>query len=409
MRSTTWICLFAAATAAGAQDVITVESGAHARRNCPVAIALPTGSPLAKDAAQASTVTLVDGKAKLPAAILPAADGFELAFVVPELPAGAKRSFRITADAATPVDAVAFAVDGDRRKVTVGGRHLTTYDPRVEPMKQIWPVLHPLYGPAGAMLTRAFPLDGPPAETNDHEHHQSVWTAHGDVNGINFWHLKEGHGLVKQRACQTACAPSAGRISATLDWCDASGKKVLEEQRTITFWSTPETARIIDFDAVFRATEGDVKFGDTKEGGLLAVRLADSMREKQKGDAPPGKIVNAEGAVGEKEAWGKPAAWCDYSGPVGGVIAGVALLAHPNNPLHPMPWHVRSYGLMTANPFGLSDFAKDKAIDGSKTLKQGQSWRMRFRLLAHAGGADEARVAEAYRDYAEPPAATCAR
>lgn len=397
------LCLLAAATSAAAQDSIIVKAGAHARRNCPVTVVLPAGSPLTKGAAQGLAVSLVDGKAKIPAAVLPSGERYELAFVVNDLPAGAERAFQI-ATAAAAGDAIELSVDGERVKVSMGGRPLTTYDPCVEPMKQIWPVLHPLYGPGGVTLTRAFPLDGPAEATNDHPHHQSVWTAHGDVNGINFWHLKEGHGLVKQRACLRASAPPAGRISATLDWCDTSGKKVLEEQRTITFWATPDSARIIDFDATFRATEGDVKFGDTKEGGLLSVRLADSMREKQKGDAPRGRVSTSEGAPDAKAAWGKPAAWCDYSGPVGGITAGVALLAHPGNPLHPMRWHVRDYGLMTANPFGLADFV-GKGNDGSQVLKQGQSWRMRFRLFAHAGYADEARVADASRDYADPPAA----
>lgn len=409
MRIAPCLGWLAAVSVAAAQETLTLESGDRARVNCPVASALPPSSPFAEGASEGRAVCLTDGKVAIPAAILPSGEGFELLFVVPEIPAGVTKALRLADRPPPPPDAVALAADGERVRVTVGGRPLTTYDPCVEPMKQIWPVLHPLYGPGGAMLTRAFPLDGPPDQTNDHPHHQSVWTAHGDVNGINFWHLKEGHGLVRQRSRRLASAPAAARISAALDWCDASGKKVLEEQRTITFWGTPDTARLIDFDATFRATEGDVKFGDTKEGGLLAVRLADSLREKQKGDAPPGTITTSEGAVGEAAAWGKPAAWCDYSGPVGGATAGVALLAHPDNALHPMRWHVRSYGLMTANPFGLSDFAKDKSLDGGRILRRGESWRMRFRLLAHAGGAEEARVAGAHLNYAAPPVAKWAR
>ncbi|HPA19606.1 MAG TPA: PmoA family protein [Verrucomicrobiae bacterium] len=370
-----------------------------------MAIPLPPGHPLAKGASGGAGVVLSANGAKVPGAILPSGNGSELLLVLDGIAAGEKRAFEISAGGSPARDAIALSADGDRIKVSAGDRPLTAYDPAVKTMEKIWPVLHPLYGPAGAMLTRAFPLDGPPGDTKDHPHHQSVWTAHGDVNGINFWALKEGHGLVHQRECKQSCAPAAGRISAALDWCDASGKKVLEEQRTITFWATPETARIIDFDATFRATEGDVKFGDTKEGGLLSVRLADSMREKQTGNAPPGKIITSEGAIGEKDAWGKSAAWCDYSGPVGNATAGVTLLAHPENSVHPMHWHVRAYGLMTANPFGLSEFAKDKTIDGSRTLKKGESWRMRFRLIAHAGGADEAGLVGAYRDYAGPPSA----
>lgn len=403
MRLLPLTCLIAAAIACEAQTTVTLDNGAGERRNCPVAIALKADSPLVKDAAGGKAVVLTaDGK-KVAGAVLPSADGYELAFVLAALPAG-KTVYEVAVGEVPVANTVELLADSDLIRVSMGGRPLTTYDPRVKPTERIWPVLHPLNGPGGVMLTRAFPLDGDPAETKDHPHHQSVWTAHGDVNGINFWHLKEGHGLVKQRACHKSGAPAVGRISATLDWCDASGTKVLEECRTITFWGTPDTARIIDFDAVFRATETDVKFGDTKEGGLLGVRLADSMREKQKGDAPKGKVSTSEGAADAKAAWGKPASWCDYSGPVGQITAGVALLAHPKNIHHPMRWHVRDYGLMTANPFGLSDFM-GKGNDGSRTLKRGESWRMRFRLIAHAGGAEEARLTDAYRDYSEPPAA----
>jgi len=53
--------------------------------------------------------------------------------------------------------------------------------------------------------------------------------------------------------------------------------------------------------------------------GILAVRVATSMRADRKG-----KIENSYGAIGEKETWGKRAHWCDYSGPSDEEIAGLA-------------------------------------------------------------------------------------
>ena len=41
-----------------------------------------------------------------------------------------------------------------------------------------------------------------------------------------------------------------------------------------------------------------------------------------------------------------------------GKTYGVAVLDDPRNPLHPTRWHVRAYGLLAANPFGLSYFDK---------------------------------------------------
>jgi 7-carboxy-7-deazaguanine synthase len=68
-------------------------------------------------------------------------------------------------------------------------------------------------------------------------------------------------------------------------------------------------------------------------------------------------IENSAGGVGEKECWGKPAAWCDYSGPVEGQTVGIAVMDHPGNLRSPVRWHVRDYGLLTTNCFGESTFA----------------------------------------------------
>ncbi|MEM8712264.1 MAG: DUF6807 family protein, partial [Planctomycetota bacterium] len=51
------------------------------------------------------------------------------------------------------------------------------------------PHFWPLHGPGGVEMTRAFPMEkGRPGESSDHPHHRSLWVAHGDVNGHDFWH-----------------------------------------------------------------------------------------------------------------------------------------------------------------------------------------------------------------------------
>ena len=53
------------------------------------------------------------------------------------------------------------------------------------------PILYPLCGPGGIEVTRNYPMrSGVPGETSDHEHHKSVWFAHGNVNGLDFWSEK---------------------------------------------------------------------------------------------------------------------------------------------------------------------------------------------------------------------------
>ena len=111
------------------------------------------------------------------------------------------------------------------------------------------------------------------------------------------------------------------------------------------------------------------------------------------------QITNAEGLVGEKQLWGKPSPWCDYSGEINGEKVGVAILDHPDNPRHPVRWHARAYGLFAANPFGLSVFTNDKSQDGSMTITPGQSVHYRYRVIIHPGTVKDADIAGLYAKY----------
>lgn len=116
-----------------------------------------------------------------------------------------------------------------------------------------------------------------------------------------------------------------------------------------------------------------------------------------------GKIKNAYGAIGEKECWGKRAPWCDYSGPLEGEMAGLAVFDHPGNLRYPGYWHVRDYGLMTANPFALSYYYNDKSRDGSHTLERNRELKFSYRVYIHRQDAQEGKVAEAFHNYLNPP------
>jgi len=150
------------------------------------------------------------------------------------------------------------------------------------------------------------------------------------------------------------------------------------------------------------SNRGPVTFGDTKEG-MFGLRVASSMDVNKKRG---GLILNAEG-LRDDAAWGKPSAWVDYSGPLGGRTVGIAILNHPDSFRYPTHWHVRTYGLFAANPFGWHDFGIGKS--GTYTLPQGHSLRFSYRVIFHDGDAQAARIAEHFRQYASPPAITVER
>lgn len=255
------------------------------------------------------------------------------------------------------------------------------------------PILWPVIGPTGEPMTRTYPMAKGEGEREDHPHHRSIWFTHGDVNGLSFWHVET---IRHRRFVEITSGPEAA-VVALNDWIGPDGTKHCEDERRLRF-GADGPSRYIDYDITIKANDRSVTFGDTKEG-TMAVRVAATMKV----DAEPGgQIVNSEGQT-DKEAWGKPAAWVDYHGPIEGETVGLAILNHPDSFRFPTYWHVRTYGLFAANPFGLHDFLKPKKVDGSHTLAPGESFTLRYRILLHPGDEKEGNVAAGFRKYA----ATC--
>ena len=306
---------------------------------------------------------------------------------------------------------VRIADRGTHLAVTVDGARWCDYHYAAHPVRSY---LHPVIGPYGIPMTRAWPLqDGVPGEEHDHVHHRSFWVAHGLVNGVDFWTEAEGHGFQAHGGFEAVhSGPTFGRIVQRVSWRKddpATGTPLLEERRTLTFWNTPASARLLDLTVAFHAAHGAVTFGDTKEGGLCSVRVPEAIKGTR-----CGVISNAYGGIHEAENWGQRAPWVDYSGDLSDPsdagdtrrTVGVAIFDHPRNPHYPTHWHVRGYGLFAANPFGLADYRSGYRQCGDWTLAAGERATFRYRVLWHAGDAAEARVGERFLDWAAPPVVT---
>jgi hypothetical protein len=365
---------------------ITVSASRHSCRGLPVSVSVG-------DAKKAFTgVKDVRTGRTYPAQM---SDG-SLCWILDEIGKGESREFEPVSQPVLAGVQLADASDG-KIDFLIGGDLFTTYHFGAEIAR---PYLYPVIGPGGACVTRHYPMrDDIPGETKDHHHHKSVWVAHGDVNGVDDWSEETGHGrIVHREFIEKTSGPVFARIRTLNDWVGNDGHKVMEEERTITVYNLPEDGRFIDIDVIFRATDGDVKFGDTKEGGIISVRVATSI-DGNKG----GLITNSFGGITEGESWGKRAHWCDYSGPVEGRTVGITIFDAPSNFRYPAYWHVRDYGLMTANPFALSEYYHDKTRDGSHVIRSGENFPFTYRLFIHAGDALQANVAEMYHGYVNPP------
>lgn len=336
-------------------------------------------------------------QAEVDGLVLPAtAREGQVMFVVPFIPAGKALTGRIVAAESKRAPRILVESGEGSNQVTVrmDGELLTRYWHGPSQRK---PYLWPLNSQGEVGLTRDWPM-GDRVKTIDHEHHQSVWTAYGHVNGADFWEYNERTGWQQTDSVSWGSGNAVGWVQATNTWVDANRDPVIREQREYRFYAGDPARRLIDVDITLTAEYGAVHFEDTKEGGFIALRIRDELRER----GGSGTITNSEGGVGARDCWGKPAAWVDYSGPLDALgVRGIAVFDHPSSFRHPSYWHARDYGLVAANPFGLSDFT-DGRLNGDYTLPAGESISFHYRMLLHTGDAIEAAVSEYYAGFAYP-------
>lgn len=304
----------------------------------------------------------------------------------------------------------------DRVRVEINGQLFTEYIFKGARK----PYCYPIIGPTGAGMTRNWPMKDTPGEEHDHPHHMGLWFGHQKVNSDNFWTVTTNSGRIAQESLTAANSGSdAASITTRNKWIGKSGAVILTDERTLRFYNRTND-RVMDFEITLKAGEGDVTFGDEKDG-LMAIRVAETMRalkpvvKGEKAEAGDGRIVLSTGvtddgasaaaakdAKREAQTWGKRAEWCDYYGPVDGKIVGVALFDHPSNPRHPTWWHVRDYGLLAANPFGQHFFENSPdEHKGDLKLAKGQSLTFRYRFYFHAGDEKQGRVAEHYKEFVQ--------
>jgi hypothetical protein len=312
--------------------------------------------------------------------------------------------------AASAADEVTAVVGPGQVGIRVNGEPFAVYNHGAGLAK---PYIYPLRAPGGHVVTTVAPFD--------HKHHKGVWVGVEEVNGINFW----GGKYQQQDAVDPAPAserietehvdikPAAnGALTLSVHnlWQGEGGKTVAHEKTNITVYPN----RLMVYDITLTAADTAVSFKDTKEG-YLAIRVAPSMNEKttvriKDADSKraaesalqqvAGRIVNADGEVGEASCWGKTSDWVDYSGLVDGNLVGVSLFDHPGN-FRKSRYHVRAYGLFAISPFGEKVYSKGQSDAPPISLQPGQSLSVKYGLFPHQGDEKTGKVAEAYAKFVE--------
>jgi len=329
-----------------------------------------------------------------------------IVFIPPAIPAGKEAKFEVKKTSDAPQSVMLKNNDNGTVDVFINEQLFTCYNYATPDI--VRPFLFPVIGPGSKSMLRTPPQPGNP-EKVDHKHHRGIWVSHGNMNGVDNWSEEEGHGYTfHKNFSELTSGPVFARIHAVSHWAKLLVRgearretKLMEEERIITVYNLKPDFRIIDHKIILKTTEGEAVFKDTKESGLLSVRVNPSMEERK-----GGIMTNSGGGRGEDECWGKRASWCDYCGEVEGVKCGISVFDQPSNFRYPTWWHIRSYGLFTANFFGVSDFTGDRKRSGTYILPAYEEMPLEYRICIHEGNTEESRIAERYLNFVYPPKTT---
>jgi len=172
------------------------------------------------------------------------------------------------------------------------------------------PYWHPLQLPYAPSLTMN--------EPRDHVHHQGMWFAWKNVNGVNFWEQGKpeadpaGFGKIAHQCILEQSTDDAKAAFVTENaWIDWQGATHLTEIRRTTIFPPQADCLFIDLELQFKPHRQEVTLhlnrGTPGEGGCfysgLIIRFYDAMR--------PGHL-DADGREETTDIFGKQSRWCGF-------------------------------------------------------------------------------------------------
>ena len=310
-------------------------------------------------------------------------------------------------------------IRGDNKvDVMIGGELFTSY---VYGNKMTKPILVPVRTPSGIEVNRRHPLTEAEGASTDHSHHVGIFFAVDKVNGTEFWRNTSLPPQIKHiKITELTSGPGRGKLSTIMHWIDDNGRVVLEEKRSMIFLAAEhENEYAVDFSMDLTAKDTKVVFDDIEEG-MFAIRVSDYLRQGRaklnlkSGQPLPkesisgtGFYFSSNGDETAKNIWGKRARWVALQGIRQKKVVGVAILNHPASINYPTYWHVRDYGLFSANPLGQGDFQrqrprqyrKNKVIPLRLTLEPGETVHFRFLVIIYEGIRTKEQIEKRFGDF----------
>lgn len=371
---------------------VIVRAGALSRDHSIVSFALPEG--VGADGTPRSFNLRDEAGGVLPLQV--STDGTAV-FVLEALAAGQQITFALEEVVDGAVAAVSAMNEDDVVRVRVGTSALLDFQMRgqlpagVDPVYLRGGYIHPLYTPAGVLVSGDYPAD--------HYHQHGIWSAwtSTDINGhdVDFWNMAAGLGKVDfGRLDATWQGPVHAGFQATLEHLDLVGAvdvTALEELWTVTAYKTHAgDAPYFLFElASTQALVGNspLNLHEYIYGGF-ALRGHEEWR-----DTTQVAVLTSEGAD-RITADDRLARWVAIAGNVGGRAVGAAMLGHSSNFRAPQKLRVNP-----TDPYLTFSPVKD----GAFSIQPGVPYTSRFRFVTFDGPPDPELLDGLWNDFVTPP------
>jgi hypothetical protein len=270
---------------------------------------------------------------------------------------------------------LAFNKTDDRIVILNGGQTLSEYvfaDPVVPR-----PYLINVKTLDGIQVTRNHPVQS--GDDHDHPHHTGIFFTFGDLNGIDFWHLK-GRVVHERFAVEPRTVKGAVGFAVENRYESLDGSVVFASERAVLEARLTDDGILYNFHNLITPHEKGLIVGSKEEGGL-AVRVATPIAISSNSG---GRMVDADGRSGGAAIWGQQTDWVDYSGTINDRYVGILIVPHKRN-FSRCWWHARDYGLLAGNPFGPLNQKGQRHL-----IHRGHTLVLRYDVLIHSSPASEA-------------------
>lgn len=377
---------------------IRVNAGAQARRNTPVSLSL---TELDQAAGDWQLVELRDGQATPTPCQLESTEPPTLWWILSgDTKANTQRTYEIrpgkpkqsTNVVVTEHDGVLDISRGEAKILQYNMAHVVP-PPDLNPQYGRNAHLHPVWTPAGQIVTDQFPPD--------HAHQSGVFLAFTKTKfegrSPDFWNLVGGTGHVRfAEKLSTTNGPVFGDFQvrhAHIDLTVPEGKVALNETWQVRAWNIDGPADgywIYDIQSTIRcATDQPLILPEYHYGGM-------ALRGGREWTPERCEFLTSNGKT-RSDGNHDRAEWVDMSGQTSEAWSGITVMCSPHNIRSPQPVRIHPrMPYMVYTPQQLGDWE----------LSPGKEYISHFRYLVHDGKLDSRVTGRVWKDYANPPTVT---